>query len=76
MEKLEVFILPCLCFHVLRRDLLIVDVLLLILVFRTYLALNLLSRLSPNSNVKLIRKDYVVLVLRVRSYSKQLVLPI
>ena len=67
-------ILSCLSFSVLRRDLLTVDV--LFLIFRTYLTLNLLYRLSPNSNEKLVRKDYVVLILRVRPYGKQLVLPI
>lgn len=69
-------ILSCLSFNVLRRDLLAVDVLFLILIFRTYLILNLLYRLSPNSNVKLVCKDYVVLILRVRPYGKQFVLPI
>lgn len=73
VEKLKVLILSCLSFSVLRRDL-TVDV--LFLIFRTYLTLNLLYRLSPNSNEKLVRKDYVVLILRVRPYGKQLVLPI
>ena len=59
-------ILSCLSFNVLRKDLPVVDVLFLILIFRTYLALNLLCRLSTNSSVKLVRKDYVVLILRVR----------
>ena len=67
-------ILSRLSFSVLRRDLLTVDV--LFLIFRTYLTLNLLYRLSPNSSEKLVRKDYVVLILRVRPYGKQLVLPI
>jgi len=53
-------------------DLLMVDVLFLILIFRTYLALNLCC-LSPNSNVKLVREDYVVPILKVGPYSKQLV---
>jgi len=61
-----VLILSCLSFNVLRKDLPVVDVLFLILIFRTYLALNLLCRLSTNSSVKLVRKDYVVLILRVR----------
>ena len=76
MEKLKVLILSCLSFNVLRRDLLTADVPFLILIFRTYLTLNLLYRLSPNSNVKLVRKDCIVLILRVRPYGKQLVLPI
>ena len=69
-------ILSCLSFNVLKRDLLTVHVLFHILIFRTYLTLNLLYRLNPNSNVKLVRKDYVVLILRVRPCGKQLVLPI
>jgi hypothetical protein len=71
-----VLILSRLSFNVLRRDFLAVDVLFLILIFRTYLTLNLLYCLSPNSNVKLVRKDYFILIRRVRLYGKQLVLPI
>ena len=59
-----------LSFNIFRRNLLIIDVLFFILIFRTYLTLSLIYRLSPNSNIKLIYKDYVILILRVRPYSK------